>query len=294
MNIPILTFHLGTQDYLRKSIAHNAKFGNVTLIGNTENYNFCDNWIDVRCVSAEWDRVKQYNYNYSFYDDWYWDACLSLYFYIKEYLIQHEEIQKFIHVESDCLIYRKIADVKSLVKYDAGFPVNEGAGNIALAFFSRDAFFHLCDFIENLLCEKNKIMELWTAYKASNKSGGISDMTMLYLWLKSKPPFQFKNMLEYDFDEAMVIENIAWPHNLIQNEYIFNKYLLIKKTVFIDGIPYHFKQDGQKVQAFNIHCIGGNKIYIRSFAQGKIRTIDYLRGFFRYIFNGLIIHLKGK
>jgi hypothetical protein len=108
----------------------------------------------------------------------------------------------------------------------------------------------------------------WKWHNDHNKPGGVSEMTLLYLWSKDNQKVA---------NSSKVINNMTVDHSInTSTNYSENEYqmqLEIKKIIFRDGIPYGFNKIlNKEIRFLGIHCQGTAKILMRFFYYKNLRS----------------------
>jgi hypothetical protein len=119
----------------------------------------------------------------------------------------------------------------------------------------------------------------WKWHNNYNKPGGVSEMTLLYLWSKDNSKVA---------NSSKVINNTTVDHSInTSTNYSDNEYQMqlgIKKIIFKNEIPYGFnKVLNKEIRFLCIHCQGTAKILMRFFHYEKLRPFYLVAKFVEII-----------
>ncbi|KAF1048067.1 hypothetical protein [Xylophilus sp.] len=209
--------------------------------------------------------------------------CLRRYFLLAEYLRRHPACRQFVLVDSDVLLFRGI-----------GTHVRRIAGR--------------CDFAGSYIrpsdgwnpCQISPHVSYWTAqglarfvafvlqtygtpegiaglraiadrFTARGLRGGVSDMTLLYLWAKASGNALPINRV---FEGRVIDHNINTADNLRPREFRLRGGA--KRIGFADGRPYLTGSVGQKVDVLALHFQGKAKVAMAPALHGHVHLVAWL------------------
>jgi len=282
--LPVIFIHRGKQNYLKHTIKLAQEFNEtVILLGDSTNRNICKKWADI----SELDSLKfqdfqrlyihlsSNNYDYELF-------CFERYFLLEEYMRQN-------HIE-ECIM--SDSDVCTFINYSLlHFPQYEMA---AACMYYRDPSKwmvvphvtywrkeRLTDFTEYLIRQYRDQRERLTGKHAqlieSKASYGISDMSLLYLWVTECCKNFWNLAIARDgqtFDVFLTSRTNCdgVPFQMVND---------IKKIVFQNKLPYFVTEDGNLLRANVLHAQGDSKKYIpmlvrRRYSLIEIRLADFL------------------
>lgn len=201
--------------------------------------------------------------------------CLRRYLVIADYL-RGNDVDEFFLIDSDVLIFKaflntinNIDRTKNFIgsyinsERDVRFQISPHA-----SFWSRGALFDFVNYIFLHYKEENtnKIHDkIQSAFKKNKIVGGISDMTLLYLWAKDRNYMEAINLINKN---GVVDHNITTGHNLEDLEY---KTLFGFKDIFYIKGELHFKcMDGGYVPVALMHFQGKAKKAMKSVLENNI------------------------
>lgn len=298
MNLPVFFIHTGFKKHIYYAVKQADKYNReVILIGDPTNKNVTNRWynineyIDERLNIFEkvYKHMSNNNYNFEFF-------CFKRYFILYDFVKKYE-IKQFMMLDSDLMSYIDFSTI-DFDKYDVGYyMVNQSDINYNWAisphcsYWTSEALNDFIDFIITVYKDEiNKLEEKWDYHKKNNLSGGICDMTLLYLWNEKKRwnayNTGFVNSLKGVFD-SFISSGI-----INDQKYIMNPLFNIKRIHFIHNIPYFCNEMEKKVQAYTIHAQGRRKMFIRNFYYCNNFQILYLAAKVGYFVNLMIEKLK--
>lgn len=296
----IVIIHEGYAWYL-PYVLYQAKFASpnsdVVLIGDNLEFE----QIHVESLSNfEGDNIRQFKRYYSHMSTnpkWFEIFCFLRWFYLLNYMRKYQ-IQSVLHLDSDVLLYSSIEDIKDayfnmdwkcaylIPKQDFDSFVWTASPHVS--YWTIDALEDFCSFIINSF-KKEEYLKLyqkkWDWHQTQQKSGGICDMTTLYLYWEANSG-RIINL-------AKSHKANVFDHNInISLNYNLNQYLTedgLKKVHFVNNKPFFFRDDeaNELDRVHALHLQGGAKKYIKRFYIGKLfrETRFNSRAFFYFIKN---------
>ena len=193
--IPLFIFHIGNQAYFKKCVKLNSVKNKVYIIGNDTNKDLFKNNPNVTHFhvkdidNCEVNRLKRCFINYSTLDSSFEIKCFLRVFYLKQLMLT-TGINKFFHIDSDCIVFDNISDIfnstnnienaYSLQKYSEEKNSFNMVGCIHNGLLTLDLcniFIQLCFDIYENKSKFNLIQEKVNYHKTNNIRGGICDMT---------------------------------------------------------------------------------------------------------------------
>jgi hypothetical protein len=292
-SIPVIIYHCGGQPYLKLSVASAEKNSSkFILLGNKQNKTFSRCWSDMNTL----DQSKYLEFEKCYTHMSTHDKAVDLiifkkYYTVREYMKQNQENACFI-LDADVLLYERLDKsdfvdrayaAVSMPEYQDGYA---WAASPHVSFWTYNA---LCDFTDYMISvyqnkqclDYCKLVEKYDYQKRNKQSGGICDMTLLYLWA---------NQREKVFNTCKVIDDRTFEHcmtipdNYLPNEYQMNHKLGIKRVEFENGVPYLLKQDGSKIRTPILHFQGNSKAYMATYISGKNKIYLQKMLFSKYTF----------
>ncbi|MFR5452520.1 MAG: hypothetical protein ACLTIG_14930 [Roseburia hominis] len=152
-----------------------------------------------------------------------------------------------------------------------------------VAYFTRQGLIEFTDYcIDMYKNHMDVLMEKWNIHQKYQIYGGVAEMSLLYLWVKTLPEGEFLNLLMDDADHCVFDNSIGLPDGYLEGQYEFNRRLGVKKLHWEDGKPYCYTLDGhQKTGLLCLHFVGVTKIFM----EGIYEHQDYAFGarFYTYL-----------
>lgn len=204
--------------------------------------------------------------------------CFRRYFLIKNHIAK-KDINQFVLLDSDVLVFDGIDEhIKKIVnnqKFIGSYIKSSLESDFQISphcsFWTKDA---LCDFIdftmniygsEDGLCS---LREINNKFVENNKRGGVSDMTILYLWAKKRGHLDSVSKV---VNGAVIDHNFSLSSNYFDNE--FSTSFWLKKIIFFDGKPVLKKREGGALCfVFLLHFQGRAKLLMPSLANKKMAS----------------------
>ncbi len=192
-HIPVVIFHVGKQEYLKKCLEFNAKFNLVFLLGTADNKTFIniDNviHIDVNKLNNSTD-VKRFENSFINFSSNPRDSeliCFLRIFYIHSFM-KHYNIKNVFHLDSDCVVLKKITDIsfnKSVAySYHESDKPHEMRACIHNSLLTFDICQKFIDLSFDIYVNKTKLHLLKPMIEhffQNDLNGGVSDMALFYL-----------------------------------------------------------------------------------------------------------------
>ena len=286
------------QEYLRYCIAQAKKYNEkVVLLGDQYNKDWCDDWHDANDFST--DKLKEFHSvfkNLSPYPQAWAEGIFRRFFLILEYLDRYG-YDNCVIMDSDILLYTNVSTYEPFrhCKMAAESPLEQDIavlwkGNgykwkvcAGVAYFTRQGLIEFTDYcIDMYKNHMDVLMEKWNIHQKYQIYGGVAEMSLLYLWVKTLPEGEFLNLLMDDADHCVFDNSIGLPDGYLEGQYEFNRRLGVKKLHWEDGKPYCYTLDGhQKTGLLCLHFVGVTKIFM----EGIYEHQDYAFGarFYTYL-----------
>lgn len=281
--IPLFFVHTGYQNHLKYVLSQAKKTNKeVYLLGDDSNKKIIQSWYKMEdFIDERFETFKSKFINMSTNPSEFELNCFKRYFVCYKFAKTHR-IETFFMMDSDCLVYFDLS-LLNLQEYDVGasFPEDQSNMNWTASPHASLWTVHALDSFLNFLIDaynKDNIYKLeqkWEYHKKNNISGGICDMTLLYLWI-------LENELVFNvFNTSKIHDGKVFDHFLNVTEgykkgdFIINKYLEMKVVKFVNNVPYFKYKDGSWVQTCTIHAQGARKKYIIPLSSYKSSGLLY-------------------
>jgi hypothetical protein len=281
--IPLFIFHIGDQEYFKKCVGFNSVKNKVYIIGNDTNKDLFKSNPNVTHLhvkdidNGEVNRLKKCFINYSTHDASYELKCFLRVFYLKQ-LMLITGINKFFHVDSDCIVFDNVSDIfnannnienaYSVQKHCEETNPFHMVGCIHNGLLTLDLcqiFIQLCFDIYENKSKLNLIQEKFYHHRNNNIGGGICDMTFFWLIYKEKmcDIFDLNDIIMFEDDECVFDHNIHVDYGFLGEE-TYEKKDDLKNIVINDGKNYVKAKNGKLIRLLSIHYAGGAKIYLEN------------------------------
>ena len=281
MNLPVIIFHLGNQNYVRLCLQQAIKSGNenIILLNDDEN-NFSDLSIKVVNYNEYSNNLQEFQKIYKHFST---NSrrieflCIIRWMVVYEYMKKNKINRAFI-CDSDVLIYDNIHNIdnKYLNSYDFML-CSSSCKNLtgSQSIWNIDKLNEFIEFIFTFYTTQVNNMTKW--YETYNEQGGICDMTLLYYFAHKKTEFVGLRLPNYPYfpQDLTQIFNDEFTFDLhlghygnhpYPDDYEINKTTNNKKIKFIDGIPYcfclHLNKD---IRFILLHFQGQNKLLMSEY-----------------------------
>ena len=241
------------QKYVSYCISQAEEYNDdVRLFGDDFNKSYASSWVRASDYLGEkWDRFLSVFHNYSDYPDD-WAKGIFKRFFIFENYMKMNRIDECIVLDSDVLVFIdftksgifKDVDAALEIPKDQDFdflPEGNGLRMVACAGVSYFTLEAISDFTDFCIFEYSKgedasFAEKIRVHQDYKISGGICEMSLLYLWSREKSDrFIFRNLLlPY---KGRVCDNSMRESDIYEkNEVELSKFLGIKKFSIRGGV----------------------------------------------------------
>jgi hypothetical protein len=281
LEIPVIISHFNQQpNYLKFALKSAANFNkNVVLLGDNSNKGFWENHWNVTSIESEkYQAFQKYYVQMSYYPKTYEDSFWKRMFMLEEWMKKNDAKQAFL-LDSDVMTFSNYSIELAPILFDnyiASLMTCENQDNFRWAsscHFSYWTLEGITDFttfsIEAYSNQeiRKQLEAKWQWHNDNNQAGGVSEMTLLYLWSKDNPRVA---------NSSKVINNMTVDHSInTSTNYLEDEYQMqlgVKKIIFKNGIPYGFnKVLNKEIRFLCIHCQGTAKILMRFFYDEKLR-----------------------
>jgi len=258
MNIPVIFFHLGYQNYLSKTIRQ-AKLNNerVILLGDSNNSHLDVEHHDITKYINMFEDFNKIYRHMSANNPQLEYLCFIRWYILKNFL-EENNIEKCFYFDSDIMLYSNMSEqVDSFLSQSNGFcvpyeqPEFRWSASGHNSFWTKQTLGEFCEFIFNTYASKegiNKLKQKWDHHVKNNQPGGICDMTLFWLFFDSKNGENI-DILSDVIDGSTYDDNINSSDNRFKNEYRMKNN--IKEVDWKDGKPYCYNLKLNKWIRFN-------------------------------------------
>jgi hypothetical protein len=293
LEIPVVISHFNQQpNYLKFALKSAANFNkNVVLLGDNSNKGFWENHWNVTSIESEkYQAFQKYYVQMSYYPKTYEDSFWKRMFMLEEWMKKNDAKQAFL-LDSDVMTFSNYSIELAPILFDnyiASLMTCENQDNFRWAsscHFSYWTLEGITDFttfsIEAYSNQeiRKQLEAKWQWHNDNNQAGGVSEMTLLYLWSKDNPRVANSSKVANDMT---IDHSINTSTNYLEDEYQMQ--LGIKKIIFKNGIPYGFnKVLNKEIRFLCIHCQGTAKILMRFFYDENLRPFYLVAKFVEII-----------
>ena len=267
------------QSYLKFVVKQAEKYNNrVILFGDEFNRGWANEWKrSDNYVGDKWHRFEKAFTNMSDYPNE-WAKGIFRRFFVFEEFCKKNDIDDFIVLDSDVLIYEDIGghypfreicetafEWEETVRFDRNYS-KEGSVSSGIGYFTYDAVCSFTSFC--IVVYEDKIGEIykrleqkWEKMQNNHSHGGVCEMTLLYYWICNSS-FKVINLLERQ-DNVCFCNSFKEDDNYRKKEFDTIKILNVKRFRFNNGMPEHFDlKEKRWIRVFNIHFAGDSKRFI--------------------------------
>lgn len=282
--LPIIFIHNGYTQYLEFTLRQCrllSPHSNIILIGDSNNNKFP--WVNhinsEDLISKDIEELEEDYIHLSPNEKDYELFCLKRWLLLKNYCLKYN-IQEVFTCDSDVMIYKDINQYKGWLSKSSNtiaaycIPHQSKkeylwAASAHTSYWKAEGLEKFCSFLVSVYKSKDWKIVLESKYKAfvENKHlGGVSDMTLLYLFHINNTKL-ILNLLEVKDNEVFDL-NFSMDYNLYRQEYRTDSKgykLLVEKN----GIYYGFNNfTHQEIVFSTIHFQGATKFLIPKFYKG--------------------------
>lgn len=277
MNIPIIIFHKGNQEYFQNCIKINSINNFVYIIGDETNNNIFNKNTNVKHLNMsdlhfpEIDIFQNNFANYSTNNYFSELICFIRVFYIKKFM-ELEKIDKICHLDSDCILLGKTSDIFLNIDLNAYLLTNRNnnenknifnSGSIHSSLLTMDFCNKFIELCFDIYVNKSKfflIEQKIIYFKENNLHGGICDMSLYYLLFSEKiiNVVNLNEYIEYDNERCVFDDNINSPESFYENtSYIMENGK--KKLIYKNNKLYIEDSNKNLIRLLSIHFQGPAK-----------------------------------
>ena len=279
MNIPIIIFHIGNQEYVHLCLKQAIKYGNKVhiLTDNKDNFNY-NNVVSVNYSNYS-NNLKKFEKIYQHFSTNSYQLeliCIIRWMCIYEYM-KEKNIEKAFICDSDVLLYDNISNIidnyfKDNLYLSSSSSKNTSGHCCIFTLNIMESFIKFCfDFYNTQI---PNILKWKDSYK---EPGGICDMTLLYYFCNNQTNFVGLRLPDYPYfenDLTKVINNDftfdlhlgSYGNHNYPEEYEINETLKNKNIKFINNIPYCYNTRLKKdIRFVLLHFQGRNKRIMKDY-----------------------------
>lgn len=224
---------------------------------------FCEAYVHLSSNSSEFEKV-----------------CFRRYFLLAAYLCAHPECDRFILIDSDVLLFRgagvHIAQLASDADFCGSFIESMDGWNPRqisphVSCWTAAGLHQFVAYVLEMYrtaAGRHKLREIAESFETRGMRGGVSDMTLLYLWAHetgNDAPINRR------FAGKVIDHNINSPHNHQAHEFMTCGGA--KRLAYVDGQPFLRTQSGAVVGAVALHFQGSAKLAMSCALRRQVRIM---------------------
>lgn len=296
------------QEYLKYCVIQAKKYNKkVVLFGDQYNKAWCDDWHHVdEFENEKWQHFLNVFENWSTLPDAWAKGIFKRFYLIEEYLKRNHYTECVI-LDSDVLVYVDFLKYDRFLDCDAameipssqdldGLPAPNGlrmSAAAGVAYFTLEALSSFNDYCIDVYENHRELLTpKYEAHKKNNITGGICEMTLLYLWSRTRPKGRVINLLA-EYEGHVFNGPIASEENNFRGEFAVSPISQIKKFRFKNGQPYFIRKDsGKPVATYSFHFGGADKIYLKNICLHNRLSLLALSNRWYWIIRGRLRFLK--
>jgi len=224
---------------------------------------FCTSYVHLSSNSAEFEKI-----------------CFRRYFLLAEFLDQNPNVHEFVLIDSDVLLFRGAGAHIARLVGSADFSGSIEQPTIAwnpcqisphVSFWTANG---LRSFVAYVLdnyaapAGRDKLRKIAARFAARGVRGGVSDMTLLYLWAHTTGNGAPINRV---LDGTVIDHNINRMQNLLPREFKLRGGA--KRIVYNDGNAWLTTEAGKMTRVVALHFQGRAKMVMPYALRGHMRTV---------------------
>lgn len=279
------------QAYVKTCVSQAEKYNEeVILFGDEGMRLYSKNWVDVSDLTSEkWEEFLAVFENFSTYPDAWAKGIFKRFFVFEEYM-KEKRIDRCVILDSDVLVWCNFEKLDCLKGVDVALEIEENQRMMTLPFENEYRWnacagvavmtlTALCDFtafvIDTYKQNKSLLLEKWNIHKKYHQAGGVSEMSLLYLWQKARlQQYKILNLgiAQGDILPCITVNGCGKSSENNKNYEVMQSIGLKEciKVKFIEGIPYvREMQKSMLVKVLALHFVGKSKIFMGNFNRGK-------------------------
>jgi hypothetical protein len=261
-------------DYLKIALRSAADFNNhVVLVGDEGNRGFWnDHWDSSRVTLRKLEDFKRSYVKMSDYTDFFEMANWRRPFAVEEWM-KSEGVDRAFILDGDTVTFADYsravvpalpsACAAALMMCHDQHHSLDMTASLHFSYWTLDALEDFTSFCIQAYRDPEIRRRLEAKYRwhvENRQSGGICEMTLLYLWRERNEAKTWNAAKVWDGSVADLA--ITTPNNYVRDEYAMR--LGFKKFVFKEGIPYGLNRVlGKEIRFVNVQCQGKSKPLMR-------------------------------
>ena len=279
------------QEDLKYCILQAKRFNQkVVLLGDSFNRAWCDDWHNADdFITDKWKAFHAVFENLSPYPQAWAEGIFKRFFLILEYL-ERNGYDDCVIIDSDVLLYVNVSAYAPFRHCKTAMEVPENqdlgalpAGNgykwkacAGVAYFTKQGLTEFTDYcIDVYKNHRELLLEKWNVHKKYGIYGGVCEMNLLYLWIRTLPEGEFLNLLLPDRHNAVFDNFIGIPDNYLTSQYEFHPILGLKKLHWENGRPCCYtKKEHQRTVFLSLHFGDTTKIFMEGVCRHQTYSLS--------------------
>ncbi|MGJ7530234.1 hypothetical protein [Variovorax sp. GB1P17] len=209
--------------------------------------------------------------------------CFRRYFLLAQYLAANPECREFVLIDSDVLLFegagmhiRRLAGKAdfsgSYIRPADGWNPCQISPHVS--YWTSNGLQRFVAFVLDTYATpagKRKLRQIAARFAARGVRGGVSDMTLLYLWAQATGNADPINRV---LDGHVIDHNINSSHNHLAHEFRIRGGA--KRIAYRDGQPCLVMSSGDMARVLALHFQGSAKMAMPHALHGRVRTVAAL------------------
>lgn len=224
---------------------------------------FCNSYVHLSSNTSEFEKI-----------------CFRRYFLLSRYLAAHPDCQQFVLIDSDVLLFegvgRHITRMVGKSDFSGSYIEPQDGWNPCqisphVSYWTAVGLQRFVAFMLDTYATpsgRRKLREIADRFAARGERGGVSDMTLLYMWARSSHNMDPINRVN---DGGVIDHNINSRHNLLADEFCVRGGA--KALSFEHGHPCMVGTAGEHPKAMALHFQGSAKVAMSHALHGRMRTV---------------------
>ncbi|MEZ2293496.1 hypothetical protein [Variovorax sp. RCC_210] len=224
---------------------------------------FCKSYVHLSSNSPEFEKI-----------------CFRRYFLLAQFLESNPEVREFVLIDSDVLLFQGAsAHIAHLVgRADfSGSATQAGDGwnpcqiSPHVSYWSASGLRRFVAYVLDSYATpsgRRKLREIAARFAARGVRGGVSDMTLLYLWARTTGN---DAPINRQLDATVIDHNINGGQNLVPRE--FKVRGGAKRVAYRDGKAWLTTEGGEATRVVALHFQGSAKMAMPYALRGHMHTV---------------------
>lgn len=224
---------------------------------------FCRSYVHLSSNSPEFEKI-----------------CFRRYFLLARFLESRPDVREFVLIDSDVLLFQgagpHIARIAGKADFSGSYMQSTEGWNPCqisphVSYWTANG---LRRFVASVLDSyatpsgRRKLREIAARFAARDVRGGVSDMTLLYLWAHATGNDAPINQV---LDGTVIDHNINGTHNLVRQE--FKVLGGAKRIAYSNGTAWLTSTAGDMTRVVALHFQGSAKMAMPFALRGHMRTV---------------------